>query len=138
MSLFRIFTAAAFCLLLASGTPQAGRADDKDKEKDDLIKKDMTAIAAKKNVVGKVSGFVATAPERGKAKIEDLAPIINHTMDAFGPDRVMFGGDWPVCLLGVAKYADWATALMTLVKDRPEEQQKKLFHDNAVKFYGLA
>ncbi|MBP3955509.1 amidohydrolase family protein [Gemmata sp. G18] len=103
----------------------------------DQWKKDMTAIAAKKNVVGKVSGFIATAPERGKAKLEDLAPVINHTMDAFGPDRVMFGGDWPVCLLGVEKYGDWLNALKTVVKDRPQDQQKKLFHDNAVKFYGL-
>ncbi len=72
-----------------------------------------------------------------KSSPHDLAPIINHTMDSFGPDRVMFGGDWPVCLLGVEKYTDWATALMAVVKDRTEEQQKKLFHDNAVKFYGL-
>ena len=100
-------------------------------------KKDMTAMAAKKNVVCKVSGFIATAPERGKVKPEDLAPVVNHTMDAFGPDRVMFGGDWPVCLLGVEKYADWLNGLKAVVTDRPEEQQKKLFHDNAVKFYGL-
>jgi len=100
-------------------------------------KKDMTAIAAKKNMVGKVSGFIATAPARGKWTLDDLAPVVNHTLEAFGPDRVMFGGDWPVCLLGVEKYADWATALRTIVKDRPEDQQKKLFHDNAVKFYGL-
>jgi len=100
-------------------------------------KKDMAAIAKRKNVVGKVSGFIASAPARGKWTLDDLAPIINHTMDSFGPDRVMFGGDWPVCLLGVEKYADWATALRAVVKDRSEEQQKKLFHDNAVKFYGL-
>jgi predicted TIM-barrel fold metal-dependent hydrolase len=103
----------------------------------DRWKKDMTDIAKRKNVVGKVSGFIASAPARGKWTLDDLAPIINHTMDSFGPDRVMFGGDWPVCLLGAEKYADWATALMLVVKDRPEEQQKKLFHDNAVKFYGL-
>jgi len=100
-------------------------------------KKDMADIAKRKNVVGKVSGFIASAPARGRWTLDDLAPIINHTMDSFGPDRVMFGGDWPVCLLGVEKYADWANALMAVVKDRSEEQQKKLFHDNAVKFYGL-
>ena len=100
-------------------------------------KKDMTEIAKRKNVVGKVSGFIASAPERGKWTLDDLAPVVNHTLEAFGPDRVMFGGDWPVCLLGVEKYADWATALQTIVKDRPEDQQKKLFHDNAVKLYGL-
>ncbi|WP_439627265.1 amidohydrolase family protein [Gemmata sp.] len=103
----------------------------------DQWKRDMAEIAKKKNVVGKVSGFIASAPARGKWTVDDLAPVVNHTLDVFGPDRVMFGGDWPVCLLGVEKYADWPTALKTVVKDRPEEQQKKLFHDNAVTFYGL-
>jgi L-fuconolactonase len=103
----------------------------------DRWKKDMADIAKRKNVVGKVSGFIASAPGRGKWTLDDLAPIVNHTLEVFGPDRVMFGGDWPVCLLGVEKYADWATALQTIVKDRTEEQQKMLFHDNAVKFYGL-
>jgi predicted TIM-barrel fold metal-dependent hydrolase len=100
-------------------------------------KKDMIEIAKRKHVMGKVSGFIATASARGRWTLDDLAPVVNHTLDAFGPDRVMFGGDWPVCLLGVEKYADWATALQTIVKDRPEEQQKKLFHNNAMKFYGL-
>jgi predicted TIM-barrel fold metal-dependent hydrolase len=100
-------------------------------------KKDMADIATRKNLVGKVSGFIASAPERGKATPEQLAPIINHTLEVFGPDRVMFGGDWPVVLLGAEKYADWLTALKIVVKDRPADEQKKLFHDNAVKFYGL-
>ncbi len=100
-------------------------------------KKDMAEIAKRKNLVGKVSGFIATAPARGKWTLDDIAPVINHTLEVFGPDRVMFGGDWPVCLLGVEKYADWLNALKTVVKERPEEQQKKLFHDNAVKVYGL-
>lgn len=100
-------------------------------------KKDMAEIARRKNIVGKVSGFIASAPVRGKWTLDDLAPVINHTLDVFGPDRVMFGGDWPVCLLGVEKYADWLTALKTVVGQRPEEQRRKLFHDNAVKFYGL-
>ena len=100
-------------------------------------KKDMAEIAKRKNLVGKVSGFVASAAERGKWTIDDLAPVINHTLEVFGPDRVMFGGDWPVVLLGANSYADWANALRAVVKDRPEEQQKKLFHDNAVKFYRL-
>lgn len=100
-------------------------------------KADMAAIAGRKNVVGKVSGFIASAPARGKWTLDDLAPVVNHTLDVFGPDRVMFGGDWPVCLLGVEKYADWASALQAIVSNRTEDHQKKLFHDNAVTFYGL-
>lgn len=116
-----------------------GNADLKhDAAKREQWKKDMAEIAKRKNLVGKVSGFVASAKERGKWTIDDLAPVINHTLEVFGPDRVMFGGDWPVVLLGANSYGDWATALRTVVKDRPEEQQRKLFHDNAVKFYGLA
>ena len=100
-------------------------------------KKGMAEIAGRKNVVGKVSGFIATAPARGKWTLDDLAPVIDHTLAVFGPDRVMYGGDWPVCLKGVHRYADWLNALKTVVADRPEDQQKKLFHDNAVAFYGL-
>jgi predicted TIM-barrel fold metal-dependent hydrolase len=98
-------------------------------------KKGMDAIAKRKNVVCKVSGIVASA-EKGKWTGDDLAPIVNYTLDAFGPDRVMFGGDWPVCTLG-ATYKEWVTALKTIVKDRKREEQMKLFHDNAVRVYGL-
>ena len=37
---------------------------------------------------------------------DDLAPIVNHVLDEFGPDRVVFGGDWPVCTLA-ATYRQW-------------------------------
>jgi predicted TIM-barrel fold metal-dependent hydrolase len=97
-------------------------------------KKDMETLAGRKNVVGKVSGIVAGAAEGWKA--EDLAPVIEHTLKVFGPDRVMFAGDWPVCTRR-ATLRQWVEALKMIVKDRPREQQKKLFHDNAVAFYGL-
>jgi L-fuconolactonase len=98
-------------------------------------KKDIAELAKRKNVVGKVSGIVAAA-KPGAWTADDLAPVVNHTLAAFGPDRVMFGGDWPVCTLA-ATYRQWVEALASIVKDRPQEEQKKLFHDNAVKFYGL-
>jgi len=97
--------------------------------------KDMAAVAQRKNVVCKVSGIVASA-KPGKWKAKDLAPIVNHTLEVFGPDRVMFGGDWPVCTLA-ATYQQWVEALKTIVKDRKVAEQQKLFHDNAVRFYGL-
>lgn len=97
--------------------------------------KDIADLARRKNVVGKVSGIVASArPKEWKA--DDLAPVVRHTMEVFGPDRVMFGGDWPVCTL-TATYRQWVEALKSIVHDRTEEDQRKLFHDNAVKFYGL-
>jgi len=97
--------------------------------------RDMERMARAKNVVCKVSGIVASArPEKWTA--DDLAPIINHTLSAFGPERVMFGGDWPVCTT-IATYRQWVEALKTIVRQRPMDEQRKLFHDNATRFYGL-
>ena len=98
--------------------------------------KDIGEVAKRKNVVCKVSGIVASA-KPGAWGADDLAPIVKHTLEVFGPDRVMFGGDWPVCTLA-ATYAQWVAALKEIVKGRNADEQKKLFHDNAVKFYGLA
>jgi len=99
-------------------------------------KRDMAALAKRKQVVGKVSGIVVSA-KPGAWSAEDLAPFVNHTLDVFGPDRVMFGGDWPVCTL-TATYRQWLEALQSIVRPRSEPEQRKLFHDNAVRFYGLA
>ena len=98
-------------------------------------KKDIAEMAKRKNVVGKISGIVASAKPK-EWKPDDLAPVINHTLEVFGPDRGMFGGDWPVCTM-TATYKQWVEALKQIVKVRKEEEQKKLFHDNAVAFYRL-
>ncbi len=111
-----------------------GNADVKVKDQS-AWKRDMTAIAARKNVVVKVSGIIASATP-GKWSVDDLAPVVNHTLDAFGPDRVMFGGDWPVCTL-VATYRQWYDALREIVSNRPESEQRRLLYDNAVRHYRL-
>ncbi len=97
--------------------------------------RDMERMARAKNVVCKVSGIVASA-RPGKWTADDLAPIINHTLQSFGPERVLFGGDWPVCTLA-ATYRQWVEALKSVVGQRPQAEQRKLFYDNAVRFYGL-
>lgn len=98
-------------------------------------KEAMKAAAALENVVCKISGIVVTAPDGWKPA--DLAPVVNDCLETFGDDRVFFGGDWPVCTLR-ATYAQWLAALKEIVRDRPRAFQKKLFHDNAARFYGLA
>jgi predicted TIM-barrel fold metal-dependent hydrolase len=99
-------------------------------------KADVGRIAERKNVVCKVSGIVASAAP-GRWTADDLAPIVNHVLDEFGPDRVVFGGDWPVCTLA-ATYRQWVEALRSIVADRPHAEQKKLFHDNAIRVYRLS
>lgn len=96
---------------------------------------DISRLAQLSNVIGKVSGIVVTAkPYAWRA--EELAPIVRHVISEFGWDRVIFGGDWPVCTLA-ATYRQWSEALQWIIADAPLEDQRKLLHDNAVKFYGL-
>ncbi len=114
------------------GNPRA----DFTKDQWDRWRKDMADIARRKNVVCKVSGVVANGYQKGKWKPDDLAPAVNGTIEAFGIDRVMFGGDWPVCTVA-ATYKEWLTALRQLIAARPEADQKKLLHDNAAKVYGI-
>ena len=110
------------------------RGDQKADHNVDAWKKEMDELAKRKNVLCKISGIIARVTKDWTAA--DLAPIVNHCLDRFGPDRVIFGSDWPVCLLG-APLVEWTTALRQIVADRPEEQQKKLFSANAEKYYRL-
>ncbi len=98
-------------------------------------KRDIAALARRPNVCCKVSGIIAST--RGRPwRPADLAPIVNHVLDEFGPDRVVFGGDWPVCTLG-APLADWIAALREIVSKRSYDEQAKLFSSNALKIYRL-
>ena len=97
----------------------------------------MAGIAAVPNVVAcKVSGIVASA-RPGAWSEDDLAPLVGHTLDVFGPDRVVFGGDWPVCTK-VASLADWVRALRNLTAARSDADRRKLFHDNAARLYAFS
>ncbi|MCP4313849.1 MAG: amidohydrolase family protein [Bacteroidetes bacterium] len=97
--------------------------------------RDMESIAQRPNVICKISGIAAHVPDY-PLTAEDLTPIINHCLDQFGPDRVVFAGDWPVVLRNMP-LASWIHTLKEVVAMRPMEEQRKLFHDNAEKFYSL-
>ncbi|HAH99111.1 MAG TPA: amidohydrolase [Verrucomicrobiales bacterium] len=94
----------------------------------------MAKLADQPNTVCKISGIVAHATPNWTT--DQLAPIVNHCLDRFGPDRIMFGSDWPVCLLG-ARFDQWVKALKEITSNRSAENQRKLFHDNALQFYQL-
>jgi len=101
----------------------------------DQWRRDIAKVARRNNVVCKISGIVARA-SKGNWTPDDLAPIINHCLEVFGPNRVMFGSDWPVCTRA-ASLRQWVTALLEIIRDRPQPQRRKLLHDNAERFYGL-
>ena len=112
----------------------AARGDAAPRHDAEAWKKDIAALAERKNVICKISGIVAGAPEKWDAAL--LAPPINHCLDTFGPDRVVFGGDWPVCLLR-ASYRQWVEALLAIISNRPALEQRKLLSGNATREYGL-
>ena len=86
------------------------------------------------NVYCKISGIVARAETDWNA--ETLAPTVNTCLEAFGEDRVVFGGDWPVCTLG-ASLSQWIAALKEIVSTRPTVVQEKMFSINAERLYQL-
>jgi len=106
-----------------------------DQELRQLWETSLKEMAAKPNVVCKISGIVASANEDWKPA--DLAPIVNFVIETFGEDRVMFASDWPVCTRR-ASFAQWVEGLKKIVKDRTPSFRQKLFHDNAMRVYALA
>ena len=114
---------------------RAARAgEEKPKHTADEWKRAIDAFAKRPNVIGKISGVIAGLPTGGDAS--DLAPAVNHCLDAFGPDRVVFGGDWPVCLLG-APLKRWVEFLTQIIASRPATEKRKLWSENARKHYAL-
>jgi predicted TIM-barrel fold metal-dependent hydrolase len=101
----------------------------------DPWRRHMARLAERDNVVCKISGIVARAP-KDRWLADDLAPIVNHCLEVFGPERVMFASDWPVCTRG-ATLRQWVGALKEIVRDRSEKDRRRLFGLNAERFYGL-
>ena len=100
----------------------------------DAWRRNIERLAVQQNIICKISGIVARVPKQWSA--EDLAPIVNHCLDSFGEDRVVFGSDWPVCLNG-APLAEWVMALRQIIAARPAGERRKLLWKNAVKLYRL-
>jgi predicted TIM-barrel fold metal-dependent hydrolase len=92
-------------------------------------------IAKLPNVHCKISGLVAYV-DPAQWTEDDLRPYIEHVISCFGWDRVLFGSDWPVCTLS-ASYKQWVEALSSITRSAGETNQKKLFHDNALRVYRL-
>lgn len=93
------------------------------------------SLAAHDNVTCKVSGLVTEA-DWERWTVEDLRPAFEVVLDAFGPERLMFGSDWPVCLLA-AEYADVVAAARELTGELSDAERGMVFTDTAVRVYGV-
>jgi L-fuconolactonase len=102
----------------------------------DPWREQIAELAALPNVSCKISGLVTEAdPERWTT--DDLAPYVAHVLEVFGEDRVVFGGDWPVALLA-SSYRRWVEALDALTTHLAPQAERKLWAENARRFYRLA
>ena len=87
------------------------------------------------NLYCKISGMVTEASKQWK--ISDFNKYIYHIIEEFGEDRVMFGSDWPVCLLAGEYKQVFELPLKVLEKDLTENSKRKFLSDNAKNFYSL-
>jgi len=96
----------------------------------------MKRVADFPEVYCKLSGMVTEA-DHARWSPDSLAPYVDHVVDVFGADRLLFGSDWPVCRLA-AEYGEVVNALRTVLSPRlgPRELEK-VFRCNAERFYGL-
>ena len=92
-------------------------------------------LSEKKNVWCKLSGLV-TETNGYNFEESDFNPFIKVIFDNFGPDRILFGSDWPVCLLA-SNYKNVLGIIINYFKDYDPEVKKKIFGGNAKIFYNL-
>jgi L-fuconolactonase len=96
---------------------------------------DLRGLAALPNTVAKLSGLVTEADWR-RWQVADLRPYAEVALDAFGPARMMFGSDWPVCTL-TANYPDVLAAARDLTAGLSPAEREAVFAVTATSVYGL-
>ncbi len=99
-------------------------------------RRDLERLAAFPNVWAKLSGLVTEA-DWNRWTIADLHRYVNAALEIFGPDRLMFGSDWPVCTVA-ASYADVTEIVRAAIDARPKSEQDSIFGDTARRFWKLA
>ncbi|HZE73196.1 MAG TPA: amidohydrolase family protein [Pyrinomonadaceae bacterium] len=96
---------------------------------------ELRQLAALPRVYCKLSGLVTEANHLCW-KIDDLRPFVECALELFGPDRLVFGSDYPVCLLA-ASYDRVLDSFQELLKDLDDEKRARVFGGNAREFYRL-
>ena len=94
-------------------------------------------LAALPNVAVKLSGILSEPPRAGTGRAEHLRPYYDAALAGFGPDRLMFGSDWPVCTLE-ASYAQVCAAARALTAGLSPAERDAIFSGTARRIYALA
>ncbi|WP_204934366.1 amidohydrolase family protein [Roseibium sediminis] len=96
----------------------------------------MTALASLPNVNCKLSGILAyCAP--GTASLETIRPYLDHVLECFTPQRIVWGSDWPVVNLANG-LPDWINVTRSILDELSEDEAHAIGHQNAERIYGLA
>jgi L-fuconolactonase len=95
---------------------------------------DMRAIARETGACCKLSGLVTEAANGWT--IDDLRRYADHLIDCFGPQRILWGSDWPVALLAT-DYARWLDIAQRLIEPLPASERSAIMGGNALRFYGV-
>jgi len=101
----------------------------------DAWKRGISDIAARPNVIAKISGIVAYA-DSGTWTADTLRPYVEHVVDCFGWDRVVWGSDWPVCTPGGGLLA-WVAATHAVLAGCSNNERDSLFWRNADSLWQL-
>lgn len=101
----------------------------------DEWKNDIKSLAKFENLQCKVSGIITEADWKNWT-YEQIKPYLDVVFDAFGTDRIMFGSDWPVCLVA-GEYAQVKGIIETYTEGFSDSEKNKVFGENAAKFYGI-
>ena len=98
-------------------------------------KENIQKLARRENVNCKISGMVTEADYQ-KWTPSQLLPYIEVILEAFGPDRLLFGSDWPVCLVATT-YTNWVNLVRKNVTPYTKTEQAKIMGENALRLYQL-
>jgi L-fuconolactonase len=96
---------------------------------------DIAELAKHENVCCKLSGMVTEANWK-QWKPEDFRPHLDVVFEAFGPDRLMIGSDWPVCTLS-ATYAETIAIVNDFIRQLDPGLQERIMGGNCASFYGI-
>lgn len=104
---------------------------------DPAWKAGMRELAKRDNILGvKISGMVTEVID-AEPDEPTLRAYFNEALEIFGSERLLFGTDWPVCLLRIDSYAAWAEMVKGFVNRLTISEQQAILHDNAARCYDL-
>ncbi len=97
--------------------------------------KNLKELAKRENVSCKISGMVTEADYKNWTE-EQLQPYFDTVLEAFGPKRLLYGSDWPVCLVAT-HYKEWLQLVKKVISKLSNDEQELIFYKNAEKVYQL-